>query len=367
MSVYHLTTHSGLEPLVIRELSLHGLQGHLPDDGAQGYVVVETSDLIQLNSLRTIHHILSVYCRVKRTLPWTLESIGEIAAKIKFHEFTRNPAASMRVTAKRSDKTLPFTSEQVERFVAPLILENYSNPVNLNSPEYVVRIDVHAAHLVISLQLTRDALSHRPFKPFSPVTALKANIAHAMILLSDMPSGGVLLDPFMGSGTLLTECARHYPYSRLLGIDRSGEAFDGTSKNLEHMGILHDKVVLGDDSQEESKPSFAGINHVQLHQGNALEMSRFIPRQSVDALITDPPYGVRLSKNLKFFEFYLSLLGQARKVLKIHGVIVIILVKRFAFDDALKKIKGFEEIERFQVKLGGFTTHLVKLRYKGLQ
>lgn len=366
MSCYHLTTHSGLEPLVLRELSANGFGGHLAEDGAQGYVIVHTEDLEGLKSLKTIHHILKVYERARTDQPWTLETIGKLASAVTFEEFELSPLSSMRVTAKRWDKSLPFTSETIERFTAPLILQKYDNPVDLHDPEYVVRIDVHKEHLLISLQLTRESLSQRPMKPFTPVTALKANIANAMIMLSELGSDKTLLDPFMGSGTILVEARRLYPQLNLMGVDRGEKAFLGTCQNLDFAGIIHHQSSNMELFQTSKTTVDSPEPLAQIFHGDALQMSRYIVPHSVDAIVTDPPYGVRMSKKIQYYEFYLSLLGQSRKVLKIGGYCVIILVKRYAFDDALAKIKGFKEIERFQVRLGEFTTHIVKLKYIGI-
>ena len=343
-SLYHLTTHSGLEPIVIRELKGLKLEGRQTPHKAPGYVEVEAPDLAPLLELKTIHHVLSVRRYATTDSPWSLMTIRSLAGECLFPEFESDLSGTMRVTCKRIDKTLPFTSETIQLEVAEVILARYPFPVSLKEPKYIVRVDVHKYHLVISLQLTPLSLSKTTPKPYLPVTAMKSNLSYSMLLLGDVPLGGTILDPFLGSGTTLIQASKLSKTYRLIGFDWDEASVEGSILNLNSEGI-----------------SGADIRCV-----HALEMSGHLPWHSVDGIITDPPYGIRTAKQKKYFEFYLSFLAQSRRVLKVGGTLTIMVVKRYSFDDALERIRGFKEVERLQVKLGGFTAHLIKLIYVGL-
>ena len=344
-SLYHLTTHSGLEPMVIRELKSLNLVGQRTPHTAPGYVEVESCTLAPLLQLKTIHHILSVRNYVTTEIPWTLEGIRDLARACDFQELESDLEGSMRVTCKRLDKSLPFTSETVQLEVAEVILARYPYPVSLKAPKYIIRVDVHRQHLVISLQLTSLSLSKTKVKPYLPVTAMKSNLAHSMLILADVPLGGNLLDPFLGSATTLIQAAKLSPTFQLIGLDWDEASARGSQLNLAAEGILG-----------------ADIRCL-----NALEMSHHLPWHSLDAIVTDPPYGIRTAKQKKYFEFYLSFLAQARRLLKVGGSLTLVFVKRYSFDDALQTIKGFQETDRLQIKLGGFTAHLIRLIYVGFQ
>lgn len=216
--------------------------------------------------------------------------------------------------------------------------------MSLKEPTYIVRVDVHQNHLVISLQLTPLSLSKTTPKPYLPVTAMKSNLAYSMLLLADVPCGGTILDPFLGSGTTLIQASKLSPTYRLLGFDWDEASVQGSILNLEAEGISGAEIL----------------------RVNAMEMSKHLPWHSVDGIVTDPPYGIRTAKQKKYFEFYLSFLAQSRRLLKLGGSLTLMVVKRYSFDDALERIRGFKEVDRLQVKLGGFTAHLIKLIYVGL-
>jgi tRNA (guanine6-N2)-methyltransferase len=340
---YFVTTHSGMESIVIREMADFGLLATFSTEHQSGYVQVNVKSPSQLFSLKTIHHVLSLRLKAETTCPWTLDMIRQQAGMANFEELNTDEAGSMRVTAFRHDKTLPFTSEQVELEVADVILNRYPYPVRMKCPTYTVRVDVHQHHLMISLQLTPVSLSKRRVKPYSPVTAMKSSLANAMLMMGDLSPNMTLLDPFVGSGTLLLQAYERDPTLKLHGIDYCTTAIEGLNLNLQSEGVLNANII----------------------HANSLQLSSYIEAASIDRIITDPPYGVRTSKHKKFFEFYLSFLAQARRVLKPGGLLVMILVKRRSFDDALSRINGFEMKEQFQIKLGGFTAHIVKLCFIG--
>ncbi|MFA6171259.1 MAG: methyltransferase domain-containing protein [Patescibacteria group bacterium] len=125
--------------------------------------------------------------------------------------------------------------------------------------------------------------------------------------------GAVILDPFCGSGTILTE-AMLMGFNNLIGSDISEKAIADTKENVLWM---KEKFRLPEPELE-------------LYQKSATELSKFLKPESVSAIITEPYLGpqrgqVDLRKIKKELE---DLYGQAllefKKVLKKDGKIVMI-------------------------------------------
>ncbi len=124
---------------------------------------------------------------------------------------------------------------------------------------------------------------------------------------------GILLDPFCGSGTVLTE-AILMGFQNVIGSDILEKAVADTKRNVEWI-----------------KKNFQlPITNFQLFNRSATELSKFIKQESVDAIITEPYLGpqrgnVDIGKIKKELE---SLYGQAlrefKKVLKTGGRVVMI-------------------------------------------
>ena len=83
---------------------------------------------------------------------------------------------------------------------------------------------------VLSLRLTPPTFRFRGDRAFSPA-ALRPTVAHALVWLSRPAPADRFLDPFCGSGTVLSE-RLPYPAVRLLGGDREAAAVRAARSNL---------------------------------------------------------------------------------------------------------------------------------------
>ncbi|MDD5291257.1 MAG: methyltransferase domain-containing protein [Patescibacteria group bacterium] len=134
-------------------------------------------------------------------------------------------------------------------------------------------------------------------------------------LLARRGAGGevIILDPFCGSGTILTE-AMLMGYKNLIGSDISPKAVEDTEKNTAWV-----------------KSKFQVTNYkLQLHNKNAEELSKFIAPQSIDAIITEPYLGpqrgrVDIKKIVPELEqLYSNTISEFKKILKPNGRVIMI-------------------------------------------
>lgn len=122
-----------------------------------------------------------------------------------------------------------------------------------------------------------------------------------------------ILDPFCGSGTILTE-ALLMGYKNLIGSDISSQAVEDTKKNIEWI-------------KTQFHISGPAIN---IKNQNATELSKFIKPQSIDAIITEPYLGPSRGKTdfkkivPKLEQLYAKSLSEFKKILKPGGKIVMI-------------------------------------------
>ena len=123
----------------------------------------------------------------------------------------------------------------------------------------------------------------------------------------------VLLDPFCGSGTILTE-AMLMGYKNLIGSDNSKKAIEDTQKNI---------------AWTKSKFPISNFQF-QSYNKSAVELSKFIKLNSVDAIITEPYLGpqrgkVNIDKTISELEIlYSRALVEFKKVLKNDGRVVMV-------------------------------------------
>ena len=144
---------------------------------------------------------------------------------------------------------------------------------------------------------------------------LPPKLAQMMINLA---TGGrnkeqVLVDPFCGSGTVLTE-ARLMGFTHLIGADVSPQAVQDSQENLEWIKNRFD----------------ISTSSVDLYQQDATTISSLVSPESVDAIVTEPYLGPQRGRmdihnvvaNLE--DLYTQCLKEFQRILKSRGRIVMI-------------------------------------------
>ena len=152
--------------------------------------------------------------------------------------------------------------------------------------------------------------------------------------------GEVILDPFCGSGTILTE-AMLMGFKNLIGADISKKAISNTNENINWIKKHHDLTP----------------NTYNLHNKSATELSKFIKPKFIDAIITEPYLGpprgkFDIKKTVQEIEqLYSKSLVEFKKILKPNGRVVMIwpaFAKATAGKPALQfinpRVNGFEII-----------------------
>jgi tRNA G10 N-methylase Trm11 len=122
-----------------------------------------------------------------------------------------------------------------------------------------------------------------------------------------------ILDPFCGSGTILTE-AMLMGFRNIIGSDISKKAVEDTKKNMEWIIKNYELRIM----------------NYELFNKSALELSRFVKPNSVDAIVTEPYLGpqrgkIDFNKVKKELEnLYSKSLIEFKKILKDKGRVVMV-------------------------------------------
>ncbi len=319
--VFLLTTHPGLEETVIDEaglLGMHAWKGRL-----KGHVQSSAEPSL-LARLRSIHHLIRVHW--EGVFDTTLHDLLERLAACDFPL----REGTFRVSAER-DGMHDFTSMDVQREAGRLLLEKHPAwQVNLSAYDLDVYIRIQDDYLLIGERLTRKSLGRRYEKAYWGRASLQPPVAYALVHHASRYAKRVrrVLDPVVGSGTLLFEAFSLWPWASLYGLDVSEHAIRGARENAEKYGI---PLTLIHDRLEKADTHF--------------------PPGFFDVILADPPYGVRLTRT-HAIRLGKSMAEKAWHLLQSRGVLGVITTRFAAYERFLTR-RGFVKRIAFPVETGG--------------
>ena len=173
---------------------------------------------------------------------------------------------------------------------------------------------------------------------------LPPKLAMILINLAQSSLGSVLLDPFCGSGTILSE-AMLLGYTNIIGADISEKAIADSKKNIEWIA---QKFQISNDKFQ-----------IKYQISNVENLNQIIKSSSIDVVVTEPYLGKPLrgqetkpellsqAKQLK--DLYLQAFRQFHQVLRPEGKIVFV-IPRFKYGNEWITIDCKNEIEKIGFK-----------------
>ncbi|MFP4114817.1 MAG: methyltransferase [Spirochaetota bacterium] len=308
-----------------------------------------------LRSARSLFHVTVHIAEIE----WDGREPASLLDGVRRVDFLEMPAAeSFRVSCTRSG-THAFQSPEVERSVGAVLQERYGTAVDLEQYDLHVKIDVMGKRAFCGYQLTgRKGLDRRYRWVYHPRVTLRTPIAYGMLVLSGYTERpGSLHDPFCGSGTILLEAAgvvRDGAHVRegvpalppLSGSDRDPRAVRGARANLDA----------------------AGLPGVGVSEMDARTLDEQLPERSLDFIVTNPPFGIRLGRGSNFRTLYGGFLRSAARVMRPGGTLALLVGKRRGvFNKVLQASPEFAMRHVRIVEMGGVYAALFVLRRTALE
>lgn len=142
--------------------------------------------------------------------------------------------------------------------------------VDLENPDIEVRALITNSETYVGIkiyEINRKAFNLRKaqFRPFFSPISLDPKLARALVNLSLIKKGEVLLDPFCGTGGILLEAG--LIGAKVIGNDIEDKMISGCKKTLDYYKITNYDLICSDVG----------------------EITKFV--DNVDAVVTDFPYG----------------------------------------------------------------------------
>jgi putative N6-adenine-specific DNA methylase len=327
MEHFFATCPRGLESALaaeLAELSAHDIK---PVDGgvrfAGAFVLCYAVNLESRIASRVLWRIATARYR-------TEQDIYDMARALPWRDWF-GPERTIRVNVaaiKSPLKSLDFATLKIKDAACDAFRAATGRrpDVDTHAPDVRIHAFLTATDCTLYLDTSGDALFKRGYRSVTGEAPLRENLAAGILRLAGWQPQTPLLDPMCGSGTFLTEAGmialdmapglnRSFGFEKLQGFDQKvWQALREKAQERKKISIKTD--IYGSDLYGEAlklaRANLAALgleNAVNLKQANVLEMPA--PADS-GILITNPPYGVRLSEQQELAEFY-PRLGDALK------------------------------------------------------
>ena len=205
--------------------------------------------------------------------------------------------------------------------------------VDKDYPDVRIHVYLNKEELVVSLDLSGEALHLRGYREDTGQAPLRETLAAAIVLRSGWKKGTPLVDPMCGSGTLLIEAAQmeaqivpqlhrlHWGFDCWKGHNQDAwdkvkaeavqqaETYFNQNPKPHFYGFDLDHRVL---KKAQKNAQNAGVAHlIQWKQGDVAALKNPSPDE-VGTVICNPPYGERLGTTPALIALY-SVFGQRLK------------------------------------------------------
>jgi len=189
------------------------------------------------------------------------------------------------------------------------------------------------------VRMSPRPLSTRNWRVCNYEGALNATVAYAMALLTNPTPTDIFLNPACGSGTLLIERLSSAPVKLAIGCDIQSDAIQCANKNVH--------------ASSYSRP-------IRVYPWDA----RFLPfpNHSIDALVSDLPFGHLVGSHAENKILYPRLLNEAARVAKQNARFVLITHEVRMMDALLKNSAKWMVDHVLPITLNGLHPRIYVLR-----
>jgi putative N6-adenine-specific DNA methylase len=253
---------------------------------------------------------------------YTEKQLYRKALQIDWEDFL-DPSMTLAVFATVSHKKInhsKYAALRVKDAVVDYFRERTGKrpSIDTRNPDVWINLYLMGHEATISVDTSGGSLHRRGYRRESVQAPMAETLAAAIIKLSQWDGTTPLYDPFCGSGTLLCEAYLHgtktppalfrkkFGFERLPEFDRDlwNEVQNEGKRNIVS---LPDGFIAGSDiSAEAVFASATNCGLLDKKLSGAIEQHNLfdIDDLSNRTIITNPPYGVRMAKNMNLADFY---------------------------------------------------------------
>lgn len=311
------TATFGLEKVVADELKELGYDDLKIENGKVTFVGDER-DIVTCNMwLRTADRVLIKMAEFKAE---SFEELFQGTLEVEWGKYISEDGF-MHVTGK-SVKSKLFSVPDCQSIVKKAVIEAMKREYSMtwfaeDGPEYKIEVGILKDIVTLTLDTSGAGLHKRGYREKAGEAPLKETLAAALVLLSKWDNTRILADPMCGSGTILIEAAL-IGKNIAPGLNRSfaAEQWDIIPLNMWEEVRKHARNCINKDEfrllgsdingrilqTARNNAEKAGVDEYIAFQ--KMPMEEFRSKKKYGVIITNPPYGERLSNSKEVEKLY---------------------------------------------------------------
>ena len=330
--------HFGLESVLKREVADLGLETARVEDG-KVFFYGEASDVPRANiRLRTAERVLLVVSEFEAR---TFDELFENVKALDWKRFLPRDARFW-VAKANSVKSALFSPRDIQAIVKKAMVEGLktqygTDVVPETGADHPLRLSILKDRVTLSLDTTGVSLHKRGYRTDTVKAPIEETLAAALIGLTPWKGSRPFRDPFCGSGTFPIEAALK-ALNVAPGLDRSFTAEDWKElipkkawyeASTEALDLI-DRSVRTDIEGSDIDPVTIRMAEANAERAGVRDKIRFAvrdvkdftDRSSYGFIVTNPPYGERISEKEELPALY-GALGAAFRALDNWSLYVI--------------------------------------------
>ena len=312
--------HFGMEAVLKREILDLGYEITNVDNGKVTFEG-DAEAIARANLfLRTTERILLKVAQFKAT---TFDELFENIKAIPWEEYIPKDG-KFWVTKANSVSSKLFSPSDIQRIVKKAMVERMKETYNCSwfeetGASYALRISIVKDVVTVGIDTTGESLHKRGYRKFTAPAPVTETLAAAMILLSPWRPDRVLVDPVCGSGTIPIEAAmialdmapgmnREFVAENWSNLVPKKHWYEAVEEAQERIRTDVDIHIQGYDISEEvlrmarANAELAGVDsYIHFQQR---DVKNFSTPKKYGFVISNPPYGERLSTKEEMFSLY---------------------------------------------------------------
>lgn len=312
--------HFGMEAVLKKEIVDLGYEISQVDNGKVTFFG-DAQAIARANIfLRTTERIL---LKVDSFRAVSFDDLFEAVKAIPWEEYIPEDGKFWVAKANSVNSKL-FSPSDIQRIVKKAMVERLKQTVQTDWFEesgaaYPLRISIVKDIVTIGLDTTGESLHKRGYRKFTAPAPVTETLAAALVLLSPWRRDRILVDPFCGSGTIPIEAAM-IALDMAPGMNREFTAehwknlipkkvwYEAVTEAQERIRIGEELHIQGYDISDEvlhmarANAELAGVSEVIHFQQR--DVRDFRTPKKYGFVISNPPYGERLSTREEMFELY---------------------------------------------------------------